>query len=225
MPWVRGASIAIAPTSTGGGSVPRSRASSRGISLRRMIQGSISTAASRIRPRKAGTAPGGREAIAWTCISWLPTLSVRVIGTPSRSTLSISTTRTAPRQRAEHPAAAAEDRGAADDHGGDDDQLGAQAVLRGDALVLGHVHQPGERGAQRRQDEAADAHELRVDAGIFGRQRVAADGVGLVAPAGAGEHDRRRRIATSTKTRIWLLKPSALLSPSAKKANSRALTS
>ena len=63
-----------------------------------MIQGSISTATSRIRPRKAGTAPGGREAMAWTCISWSPTLSVRVIGTPSRSTLSIRTTRIAPRQ-------------------------------------------------------------------------------------------------------------------------------
>ena len=61
--------------------------------------------------------------------------------------------------RAEHAAAAAQDRGAADDHGGDDDQLGAQAVLRGDALVLGDVHQAGERGAQRRQDEAADADE------------------------------------------------------------------
>ena len=43
---------------------------------------------------------------------------------------------------ADDAAAAAEDRGAADDHRGDDDQLGAEAVLRRDALVLGDVIRP-----------------------------------------------------------------------------------
>ena len=91
--------------------------------------------------------------------------------------------------RAEHPPAPAQDRGAADDHGGDDDQLGSQAILRGDALVLGDVHQAGQGRAQGGEHEAADAHDARVDAGILGRQRVAADGVGLVAPTGAGQDD------------------------------------
>ena len=123
-----------------------------------MIQGSISTAASRIRPRKAGTAPGGSWAIACTSIIVPPTSMVRVIGTPSRSTLSISTIRIAPRQAPSDAAAAAEDAGAADDDGGDDDQLGALAVLAVDALVLRHVHQPGEGRAERGEDEGADAH-------------------------------------------------------------------
>ena len=51
----------------------------------------------RIRPRNAGTAPGGICAMAWTSMSWPPILTMRVVGIPSRSTLSISTTRIAPR--------------------------------------------------------------------------------------------------------------------------------
>ncbi len=86
-------------------------------------------------------------------------------------------------------AAAAEDAGAADDDGGDDDQLVALAVLAVNALVLGHVHEAGQGRAERGDDEGADAHERRVDAGIAGRQQVAADRIGLVAPARAREDE------------------------------------
>jgi hypothetical protein len=66
------------------------------MTLRRISHGSISTAMSRIRPRKAGTAPGGSCDMACTSMSTPPTLMMRVVGTPSRSTLSISTTMAAP---------------------------------------------------------------------------------------------------------------------------------
>ncbi len=68
----------------------------RPISRRRRTQGSISTASSSISPRKAGTAPGGSWAIPWTAISLPPITIVRVAGMPSRSSLSISTIRSAP---------------------------------------------------------------------------------------------------------------------------------
>ena len=45
---------------------------------------------------KAGTAPAGSENTAWTWTSSPSTMTVRVIGRPSRSTLLISTTRRAP---------------------------------------------------------------------------------------------------------------------------------
>ena len=133
--------------------------------------------------------PGGREAIACTCISWLPTLMRARDRHALAQHLVDQHDQDRTQARAEHPAAPAQDRGAADDHRGDHDQLGTLPVLRGDALVLGDVHQAGQRGAQRGQDEAADAHQPRVDAGILGRLLVAADGVGLVAPARPGEHD------------------------------------
>src|SRR5215475_2863419 len=53
---------------------------------------------------------------------------------------------------ADDTAAATEDAGAADDDGGDDDELVANAVLAVHALVLGHVHEAGERRAKRRYD-------------------------------------------------------------------------
>ena len=64
---------------------------------RRTSHGSISTAMIRMTPRKAGTAPGGNCETAATSIFSSPTWMMRVIGTPSRSTLSIRPTRMAPR--------------------------------------------------------------------------------------------------------------------------------
>ena len=90
-----------------------------------------------------------------------PTSMVRVIGTPSRSTLSISTIRIGAEAGAEDAAAAAENAGAADDDGGDDDQLVALPVLAVGALVLRHVHQAGDGRAERRENEGADAHLVR----------------------------------------------------------------
>ena len=115
---------------------------------------------------------------------------MRVIGTPSRSTLSISTTRIDAEAGAEHAAAAAEDRGAADDHRGDDDQFQALAVLGDDALVLGDLHQAGERGAEGRQQVGAHAHPARRDAGIGRRLLVAAGREGLVARRVFASSDR-----------------------------------
>ena len=220
VPWVRGASIATVPTSTGGGSVPRRRASRRGISLRRMIQGSISTAASRIRPRKAGTAPGRQGGHGLHLHLLVADLERARDRHALAQHLVDQHDQDRTQARAEHPAAPAQDRGAADDHRGDDDQLGAQAVLRGDALVLGDVHQAGQRGAQGGEHEAADAHAVacrcrhtRPPARCRRRRRSRS-------PSGCGPARSPPTTATSTKTRIWLLKPSALPSPSAKNANS-----
>ena len=115
-------------------------------------------------------------------------------------------------EAAEDAAATAEDRCAADDHRGDDDQFGAEAGLGRDALVLGDRHQSGDRGAQRGEQEAADAHPARRDAGVDRRLLVAAGGEGLVAPAGLGEHNGAKQMMTSA-IGIWLLKPQALVSP------------
>ena len=93
----------------------------------------------------------------------------------------------------------------------------AEAVLRGDALVLGDRHQAGERRAERRDQVGADAHPVRRDAGIDRRLLVAAGGEGLVAPAGLGEHERADRRRRRRRSTIWLLKPQALVSPSWKK--------
>ena len=90
--------MAMPPRSgIGGGGRPRSRAHSRGTTRRRTSQGSISTATISTTPRKAGTAPGGNCATAATSIFSPPTSMMRVIGTPSRSTLSIRPMSTAPR--------------------------------------------------------------------------------------------------------------------------------
>ena len=62
-----------------------------------MRYGSISTATIKSSPRNTGTAPTGSEKTALTAISSSPIWMVRVIGQPSRSTLSSSTTSMAPR--------------------------------------------------------------------------------------------------------------------------------
>ena len=145
-------------------------------------------------PRKAGTAPGGNCATAATSIFSPPTSMMRVIGTPSRSTLSIRPMNTAPEARADHPAAPAEDRRAADHHRGDGDEFGADAVGRIGVLALRDVHQARDDGAQRGQDVGAHAHEARVDAGVARRLLVAAGGVGRPADRRVGERhggDRR----------------------------------
>src|SRR5882672_7201194 len=98
VPVVRTDSMATGSTRAGGGGWPFRRANARAKTRRRMIHGSIRTAAIRMMPRKAGTAPGGSCAIACTSILAPATSITRVIGTPSRSTLSISTIRMAPRQ-------------------------------------------------------------------------------------------------------------------------------
>ena len=124
-----------------------------------------------------------------TAISLPPISIVRVVGMPSRSSLSISTISERAEHRADDPAAAAEDAGAADDHRGDHDQLGAEARLAVGALGLGDREQAGDHGGQRGDHERADAHEVGVDAAQVGRGEVAAGRVGLVAPARAREDD------------------------------------
>ena len=98
-PLVWAPSRATPPISTaGGGGRPRSHAQRRATTRRRTTYGSISTATSRSRPRKTGTAPTGSEETAFTFTSTPLIIIVRVIGTPSRRTLSISTITSAPRQ-------------------------------------------------------------------------------------------------------------------------------
>ena len=92
-------------------------------------------------------------------------------------------------ETADDTAAAAENGGAADDHGGDDDQLGAEPVLRGDALVLRDRHQARNRRAQRRQQVGTHPHPPRRNAGIDRGLLVAAGSEGFVAPPRLGEHD------------------------------------
>ena len=154
-----------------------------------VAQGSISTAPTSKSPRKAGTAPGGNCATAPISIGTPPTSMTRVIGTPSRSTLSISTVSAAPRHEPRTRPRPAADRGAAHDHGGDHDELGALAVLRGDALVLRDVHQPRERRRERRDHIGADARAGRRDAGVTRRLLIAADGGRLIAGARLAERD------------------------------------
>ena len=99
VPRVWAPSMATPPLSTGGGGgLPRIHAQSRAGTWRRMIKGSMSTAMSRITPRKAGTAPAGSWLRAFTVISWPSTTMVRVVGQPSRSTLLMRTVSSAPRQ-------------------------------------------------------------------------------------------------------------------------------
>ena len=91
--------MAASPRSgAGGAGLPVSRAQIRAAPPPLIAQGSISTAPSRIRPRKAGTAPGGSCAVPCTSILMPATSTMRTVGTPSRSTLSISTTSAAPMQ-------------------------------------------------------------------------------------------------------------------------------
>ena len=60
-PLVCTPTIATPPTSlAGGGGLPRSQAQSRAATWRRISQGSISTASTRMRPMNTGTAPTGR---------------------------------------------------------------------------------------------------------------------------------------------------------------------
>ena len=168
------------------------RPEARPARCRRMMNGSISTATIRRTPRKAGTAPAGSVKIAWTCTSSPSTMSVRVIGKPSRSTLLISTTSSAPRKlprtRPRPPRIEAPPMMTA--------AMTISSALRpacgDDALVLGDRHQAGERGAERGEQIGADAHPARRDAGVDRGLLVAAGGEGLVAPAGLGEHERRR---------------------------------
>ena len=60
----------------------------------------------------------------------------------------------------------------------------------------------------------ADAHPVGRDAGVDRRLLVAAGGERLVAPARLGEHDRADGDDDERRSMIWLLKPSALVSPS-----------
>ena len=98
-PLVWTPSMATPPLSgSGGGGMPRKRAQSRCGTRFRTICGSISTATSSSSPMKAGTAPAGNCATAFTSVSVSPILTMRVTGQPSRSTLLISTVSSAPRQ-------------------------------------------------------------------------------------------------------------------------------
>ena len=99
VPRVWAPSMAMPPDSGGGGgALPRSHAHNRAGTWRLMIKGSISTAMTRMRPRKAGTAPAGNWLVAFTVMSTPSTLMTRVVGQPSRNTLLIRTVSTAPRQ-------------------------------------------------------------------------------------------------------------------------------
>ena len=149
---------------------------------------------------KAGTAPAGSVKTAWTCTSSPSTIDRAGDRQPSRSTLLISTTRSAPRKlpmtrprppRIEAPPMMTE-------------AMTISSALRpdcgGDALVLRDRHQAGDRGAERDEQVGADPHPAGRDAGIDRGLLVAAGGEGLVAPAGLGEHegaDARRRRARS----------------------------
>ena len=207
---------------TGGGR-PRSRAHARPSMRRRISHGSISTATIRMTPRNAGTAPGGSARSPRPPSPRRRPRMMRVIGTPSRSTLSISTTRIAPRHDADHAAAPAEDRGAADDHRGDDDQLGAQAELAG-STPLSWATSSARRVAQSEDSTiGADAHPARLDAGIVGRLLVAAGRVRSRSPSGSWRARRRRSRRRSRTRWIWLLKPSALISPSGRRRDIRRL--
>ena len=153
MPLVCAPSMATPPISSGGGAgSPRRRAHSRPSALRRISQGSTSTATIRMRPRKAGTAPGGSCATACIFISTSSTSTMRVDRHALAQHLVDEHDEDDAERAAEDAAAAAEDRGAADDDRGDDDELEALAGLGDRAAVLGHLHQPAD--AWRRSAES-----------------------------------------------------------------------
>ncbi len=151
-------------------------------------------------------------------ISTSPTFIIRVTGTPSRSTLSISTTRMHAERAAEDAAAAAEDRGAADDHRGDDDELQPLRRLRDHAAVLGHLHQ------RRRPSRRTPTSGRRASAPSWSGCRHRSPRVRCRrwrrsgSRHGSSPADRRRRSAKMTKTKIWLLKPQDVVLADAEEA-------
>ena len=93
-------------------------------------------------------------------------------------------------QRADDRTGAAGQRGAADHRRGDgeEDQAGAAADVRVDRVDPERLEQPGEAAQGTRDHEVADLDAVCLDAGLGGADQVAADGDGVQAPPGLGEH-------------------------------------
>ena len=114
---------------------------------------------------------------------------MRVIGTPSRNTLSIRPTRIAPRHdpitrprppKIAVPPTITEAMTI---------ELGAETECRVGILALREIHQSGGDGAKRGQHVGAHANKAGVDAGVAGGLLVAAGRIGRPAIGRIGESD------------------------------------